>query len=1073
MKRFLRLVSLTLLIMSTSGNTFAEEKVNVARQGTIRGRIVDTSKQILPGASIYIEKLHTGVTSDVNGYYTFANLTPGTYTVKVSYVGYSPVEMKITIPAGKTLEKDVVLNEGLELQEVVVGGAFQGQRRAINSQKNNLGITNVVSADQVGKFPDSNIGDALKRINGINVQYDQGEARFGQVRGTSADLSSVTINGNRLPSAEGDTRNVQLDLIPADMVQTIEVNKVVTSDMDGDAIGGSINLVTKSTPYKRMFSATAGTGYNWISQKAQLNLGFTYGDRFFNDKLGMMAAISYQNAPSGSDDVEFEYDVNKKGEVVMVEAQKRQYYVTRERQSYSLAFDYDINPNHRLTLQGIYNRRHDWENRYRVTYKDLDKTGLDDEGDMQQSAQIETKGGTPDNRNARLELQQTMDLSLSGEHQFGKLSVNWGAYQNAPSGSDDVEFEYDVNKKGEVVMVEAQKRQYYVTRERQSYSLAFDYDINPNHRLTLQGIYNRRHDWENRYRVTYKDLDKTGLDDEGDMQQSAQIETKGGTPDNRNARLELQQTMDLSLSGEHQFGKLSVNWGASYARASEDRPNERYFSLKQDFLGFTVVDAGDRFPYVTTDVSLHNGEADGERGKWKVKELTESNQEIYEKDLKFKVDFELPLTNGIYGNSLRFGAKYASKTKDRNTLCYDYADTYKDTFDKDYMNNLTSQIRDGYMPGDQYKPTDFVSKEYLGSLDLSSMEGEQVLEESSGNYHARENVTSAFFRFDQNLGKKIKMMAGLRMEATHIKYNGWNWNVADDKDETETLEPTGNHKNSYVNWLPSLLFKYDVNDDLKLRASFTETLSRPKYSALIPCVNINRSDNELVMGNSDLTPTISYNLDLSADYYFKSVGLISAGIFYKKINDFIVDQVIGDYTYQNNEYKKFTQPKNAGDADLLGVELAYQRDFGFIAPALKCIGFYGTYTYTHTQVNNFNFEGRENEKDLSLPGSPEHTANASLYFEKKGFNVRFSYNYASSFIDEMGEVAALDRYYDAVSYMDLNASYTFGKKIKTTFYADATNLLNQPLRYYQGTKDRTMQAEYYGVKINAGVKVNF
>ena len=414
MKRFLRLVSLTLLIMSTSGNTFAEEKVNVARQGTIRGRIVDTSKQILPGASIYIEKLHTGVTSDVNGYYTFANLTPGTYTVKVSYVGYSPVEMKITIPAGKTLEKDVVLNEGLELQEVVVGGAFQGQRRAINSQKNNLGITNVVSADQVGKFPDSNIGDALKRINGINVQYDQGEARFGQVRGTSADLSSVTINGNRLPSAEGDTRNVQLDLIPADMVQTIEVNKVVTSDMDGDAIGGSINLVTKSTPYKRMFSATAGTGYNWISQKAQLNLGFTYGDRFFNDKLGMMAAISYQNAPSGSDDVEFEYDVNKKGEVVMVEAQKRQYYVTRERQSYSLAFDYDINPNHRLTLQGIYNRRHDWENRYRVTYKELDKTGLDDEGDMQQSAQIETKGGTPDNRNARLELQQTMDLSLSG-----------------------------------------------------------------------------------------------------------------------------------------------------------------------------------------------------------------------------------------------------------------------------------------------------------------------------------------------------------------------------------------------------------------------------------------------------------------------------------------------------------------------------------------------------------------------------------------------------------------------------------------------------------------------------------
>jgi len=140
---------------------------------------------------------------------------------------------------------------------------------------------------------------------------------------------------------------------------------------------------------------------------------------------------------------------------------------------------------------------------------------------------------------------------------------------------------------------------------------------------------------------------------------------------------------------------------------------------------------------------------------------------------------------------------------------------------------------------------------------------------------------------------------------------------------------------------------------------------------------------------------------------------------------------------------------------------------------LKCIGFYGTYTYTHSRIEDFNFEGRENEEGLSMPGSPAHTANASLYFEKAGLNIRLSYNFASEFIDEMGESAFFGRYYDKVNYMDANASYTFGKKIKTTFYAEANNLLNQPLRYYQGTKDRTMQAEYYGVKVNAGVKINF
>lgn len=308
----------------------------------------------------------------------------------------------------------------MELQEVVVGGAFQGQRRAINSQKNNMGITNVVSADQVGKFPDSNIGDALKRISGINVQYDQGEARFGQVRGTSADLSSVTINGNRVPSAEGDTRNVQLDLIPADMIQTIEVNKVVTADMDGDAIGGSINLVTKNSPYKRTIAATAGTGYNWVSEKAQLNLGFTYGDRFFNDKLGLIVSASYQNSPSGSYDTEFVWEQDDNGKTYVNDYQIRQYYVTRERQSYSAALDWDINANHKLTFKGIFNNRNDWENRYRTTLKDLDPDG-------NATVRIQTKAGTPDNRNARLERQRTMDFALGGEHLFSALSMDWHA----------------------------------------------------------------------------------------------------------------------------------------------------------------------------------------------------------------------------------------------------------------------------------------------------------------------------------------------------------------------------------------------------------------------------------------------------------------------------------------------------------------------------------------------------------------------------------------------------------------------------------------------------------------------
>ena len=936
-------VLLSLLILLSAGlQVLANVNVNELKHGTIKGRILDTSNQTLPGATIYIDSLHTGVVSDINGFYTLTNIAPGTYKVKVSYVGYSPVEMTITVPEGKTVESDVMLNDGVKLREVVVGGAFNGQRRALSSQKNAMGIVNVVSADQVGKFPDSNIGDALKRISGINVQYDQGEARFGQVRGTSADLSSVTINGNRIPSAEGDTRNVQLDLIPADMVQTIEVNKVVTADMDADAIGGSINLVTKNTPNKRMFNATAGSGYNAVSKKAQLNLGLTYGDRFFNDKLGLMFSGSYQNAPGGSDNAEFEYDVDD-GSVVMKEAQMRQYYVTRERQSYSLALDYEFNPDHKISFKGIYNRRNDWENRYRVVYKDLDESDP-----SEQSIELQTKGGADDTRNARLERQQTMDFTLDGEHNLG--------------------------------------------------------------------------------------------------------------------------------------GRLLMDWAASFSRASEDRPNERYFGLKMDNnTGENLINTfhgiGGRAPYSTIAIPGLDNEG------WELDELTNSNQSIYENEWKFRLNFELPLMKGLYGNTLRFGGKYTNKEKDRETTMYKYDG--EDVNDNPIFNDGgawrehgSSQIRKGFMVGDNYpEGTHFVSKKYLGSINFNSMQGEPDYEEMSGNYHAKEEITSAYLRFDQKLGQKLDLMLGLRMEHTALNYRGLNWVV--DEDENESLESTGNRKNSYTNWLPSVLLKYDVNDDLKLRASFTETLSRPKYSALIPSVNYNRADEEATIGNPNLKPTTSYNFDLSAEYYFKSVGLVSVGFFYKSINNVIVDEVwkgmdaqlpiTGTYDYE------ISKPINAYDADLFGVEVAYQRDFGFITPAPKCLGFYGNYTYTANKTKNHHFEHRvlEDGEDIDMIGSPEHTANASLFFEKWGFNLRLSYNFASAFVDEMGEVAQLDRYYDKVNYLDLNASYTFGKRFKTTIYADVTNLLNQPLRYYQGTKNRTAQVEYYGARFNAGIKVSF
>ena len=265
MKNLVCLLTLFLLAFVASSQT-----------GNIQGTISDENGIYLPGANVMISTLAKGAISDFDGRFTLIGIPEGTYTLRVSYLGYANLEQEVTVIDNKTVEVSLfVASKSMELDGVeVTGYGLSGQSKALNTQQTNLNITNVVSTDQIGKFPDANIGDAVKRIPGITMQVDQGEARNIIVRGLSPQLNSVTLNGSRIPSAEGDNRNVQMDLIPSDMIQTIEVNKAVTPDMDADALGGSVNLVTRTAPQGFRISATAGSGINFITDKRILNGSF-------------------------------------------------------------------------------------------------------------------------------------------------------------------------------------------------------------------------------------------------------------------------------------------------------------------------------------------------------------------------------------------------------------------------------------------------------------------------------------------------------------------------------------------------------------------------------------------------------------------------------------------------------------------------------------------------------------------------------------------------------------------------------------------------------------------------------
>lgn len=899
--------------------------VSMAQSGSIRGLILDESAFPMPGALVQIESLESQTVSSEIGEFTLVGLPAGNYELKVSSLGYDTQTTKVTVTEGTVATIEVTLSPKTnEIGEVVLTGNYlQNQAKALNKQKQNTGVTNIVSSDQVGRFPDANIGDAIKRIPGITMQNDQGEARDIIIRGLAPQLNSVTINGERMPSAEGDNRRIQMDLIPSDMIQTIEVNKALTPDMDADAIGGSVNLVTRQAPNKQRISITGATGYNFLSQKPIWTGAFIYANRFADKKLGLVFSAS--------------------------------------------VYDHDF-------------------------------------------------------------------------------------------GSDNVEFEWDIDENG-YAMTDYQVRAYDVRRLRQSYSLGLDYRLAKGHTLFFNGIYNNRKDWENRYRLRFKDIEE---DDNGNTIAEVRRQSKGGRDDIKNRRLENQTTYNFALGGEHLFGTLRTKWNVNMARAEELRPNERYINFKQEDVEVYQTNPGNtEQPYLRPSNELLLSDQE-------LKELTEENQSTFDEDLNARLDFELPVISGRNQSSLKFGGRSRNKNKERDNdfFEYEYLNDEPNMGDLANTDNIYNIERaDRFLAGDYYNFNDadaFASSEYLGGLDLensSEFEKTAIPEEyAPTNYKASENIAGGYLMYTQNFGRRHQFIAGVRLENTSISYEGNEFDI-----EEETITPTGVQENSYLNVLPSLLYRLNLKENTVIRASITNSLARPNYYDLVPYVAINTDDNEIEMGNPELDPATSLNLDLGVEYYYQSLGIIGVSGFYKNIDNFIFTNVYkADY---NGEQYEFRRPENGATANVYGVEFTYQRQFDFLSSFWKNLNFFGNYTYTHSEADGI--IGRENEQ-VKLAGTAPHMLNLSLAYDDKKMLIRLSYNLAGGYIDEYGGSEFEDRYYDGQQFLDFNFNFKVAPRLRV--FLELNNILNQPLRYYQYQEQYSMQVEYYNMRTTVGLK---
>lgn len=911
--------------------------ISYGQTTVLKGKIMDSKDNFsLPGATLRIEEGNKFTVSDANGNFEFLNLPAGTYTLNVDYLGYQHYSQTIKTtteaieifldPASKALD---------EIQ--IIGDIAKGQAKALNQQKNNSNISNIISSDQVGRFPDQNIGDALKRVPGITMQNDQGEARNIIVRGLSPELNSVTLNGDRIPSAEGDNRNVQMDLIPSDMISSIEVNKTLTPDMDADAIGGSVNLITRAAPNKQRLSATLSGGYSPVRKKGIYNGSLIYGNRFMDNKMGLVLSGTMQTNDFGSNNIEAEWDKDGNN-VFLKEMQIRKYDVTRIRRSISAAWDYDFNARNRIALNAMYNWRDDRENRFATTFSDL---------------------------------------------------------------------EYD------------EKAKTYV----------------------------------------------------GEIEH----ETKGGIDNNRNKnrRLERQSVLNFSMQGEHILTPiLDMDWAASYSRAAEWRPNERYISYVQEGAPVSVDIKDPYLPFVSNPGN--------DLSKFELKDISENENNTSEDEVGAKLNFRLPLTviSGQKGR-IRFGGRMRLKTKERDNNFF----VYEPSSGFDNMAKLPLKTWDAkdWDQGQKYAPGTFVDAKYLGQLNLSDKskfkEDSKPKEFLSENYRAKEQIFAGYLRWDQNITEKTALILGARVEHTRIDYVGNN--VVDEK----KFEGEINNKNNYTNILPGITLKHNFSDNFVLRAAVTTSLARPNYYALAPYVNSNIEDRELFAGNPNLKATYSTNYDVMLEHYFKNVGIISGGAFYKNLKNFIY--MYNDRMFKNSQFSqlfpalnnpikegdtwKFSQYRNGDEVDVYGFEVAFQRQLDFLpGKFLQGFAIYTNYTFTKSKAKGIASEDGVMREGLGLPRTAPHMLNGSLSWENNKFSARVSANYTAAYLDEIGDDSFTDAYYDKQFFLDANAAYKITKTLR--IFAEANNLTNQPLRYYQGEVQRLRQLEYYKPRYTLGLK---
>jgi iron complex outermembrane recepter protein len=928
-----------------------------------------------------------------------------------------------------------------DLQEVTVTGFRASLNSALEEKRDSSGVVDVIKAEDIADFPDSNLAESIQRVPGVSISRVAGEGKAITVRGLNPSYTRVRINGMEAQSGASGTvsdrganlgRGFDFNVFASELFNSIAVRKTTSAEVVEGSLGATVDLTTAHPFDFPGFTFVTGVqgSYNDLSEelepRASALISNTWGDGTF----GALASIAYTERHY------FEEEFGSGGwNPATIDGG---FCSPVGRAPQNPATDAVNGTNAANCAAGVprpaaNDTFYDLANRSTVFMPRLPRYG-------------------------RFEHDQ--------ERIGATVALQWRPAEKTLFTFDALYSNYDVERE-------------------ESWLEGFSFA----RAISLNG--------KPQTAVRFAELLPVGTSNtQGTNFGQPVFDIGRGTFQGVDVRVDTQRDewesefTQFTLSAGHEFSeRLRLNVVAGSSRNDLAQPIQTTIMFQRPNAGMTIDFASDRdrptftHDFDVTDPALFTF-APGNSEVRMTPLWVENEYRTGDASLAWSYTDDLTLKFGVRATKFEHDIRALARPNNFLVPTLSTAD----------LRNVTRQVTgfgDGGLSG--HFPSTWLTTDYdafvstydinsgtgmwvLGGADLPGPRGNirNVVEKDRSLYLQQD------FRFEV-FGRALRGDVGVRYVRTDLESTGFQ--VA-----TSPVQVTVDH--DYNNYLPALNLALDVTDDIIGRFSAARVMSRPEVLFLSPGGAVNLTGTPGVSsGNPFLEPILAKTYDLSAEWYFAPGSLLALGLFYKDIETYIQNQsqqmsfrqtglplelLNGTNLDPDNTTFTVSRPVNTPGGPLKGIELNYQQAFTFLPGWLSSFGALLNYTYVDSKITYFLAQNASTTTRDDLLGLSKNAYNATIYWENAKLSARVSAAYRDKFLEALPANNPLQDVEgtDEMLTFDAAASYNVSDHFKLTF--EALNLFDEFKRQYiDSDRDSTFVYGHTGRQLSLGAQYRF